>query len=375
MRNLYSLFLLVFVYMFASCSNPHKAVSYSEDKVFFETLRKLERKPNEPQLKQDVIDLYKQAVQGHKDRISSYQASSDLRRYDNTISEYNSLQRLSDAIKTSSVFRDVDAQNYFSEIQRVREEAAGAYYDAALAELNTDTREGAKLASQFFQKTLQYVPNYKDASRLQKEAYERSIVNIMINPIQNGSYGGGWNNWNSDMRMRLLHEQLARDLGGPYTTSGSARFFTDMDARRLNIRPDWVIDISWSSNSMPPTVLNRYNREVSRSIEIGKDTAGRPVFQNVKAILHVTRYQNPMNDIDYRIVDVGTNANLEWNRVNVNNSGIFETATFSGDSRALNSNDWDLVNNRWNGQMSDQMMRQMYDQLVSELRSRIRMRT
>jgi protein tyrosine/serine phosphatase len=86
-----------------------------------------------------VIDLYKQAVQGHKDRISSYQVSSDLRRYDNTISEYNSLQRLSDAIKTSSVFRDVDAPNYYTEVQRVKEEAAGAYYDA-VAELGTNSR-------------------------------------------------------------------------------------------------------------------------------------------------------------------------------------------------------------------------------------------
>lgn len=374
MRNLYTLTILAFVVLGISCSNPQKAVSYSEDKVFYETLRKLEKKPNDADLKRDVVDLYKQAVQGHKDRIISYQSSSDLRRYDNMISEYNSLQRLSDAVKTSSVFREVEATNYFSDIQKLKEEAAAVYYDAALAALNQDTREGAKQAYQYFQKTSQYMPNYRDVVRLQKEAYERSIVNIMINPIQNGFYSSGWNNWNNDMRVRLMHEQLVRDLGGPYG-SGSARFFTDMDVRRMNVRPDWVIDISWTNLSVPPTILNRYNREVSRNIEIGKDTSGRPVFQNVKATLHVTRYQNPMNDIDYRIVDVATNSNLEWNRVNVNNSGIFETATFSGDSRALSPNDWNLVNNRWNGQMSDQMMRQMYDQLLSELRTRIRSRT
>ncbi|HLO81209.1 MAG TPA: hypothetical protein VK166_09630 [Chitinophagaceae bacterium] len=375
MRNLYTMFILAFILVNYSCSNPQKAVSYSEDKIFFETLRKLEKKPNDPQLKLDVTDLYKQAVQGHKDRISSYQASSDLRRYDNAISEYNSLQRLSDAIKTSSVFRDVDAPNYFTEVQRVREEAAGAYYDAAMSELNTDTREGAKQAYQYFQKTSQYVPNYRDVSRLQKEAYERSIVNIQINPIQNGFYGGGWNNWNNDMRVRYMHEQLVRDLGGAYGNTGSARFFTEMDARRLNIRPDWVVDISWTNLSAPPSVVNRYDRQLSKNIEIGKDTSGRPVYQSVKATLHVTRYQNTMNDIDYRIVDVETNRNLEWNRVNVNNNGIFETATFSGDSRALDPSDWEMVNNRWNGQMSDQLMRQMYDQLLSELRSRIRSRT
>lgn len=374
MKNLYTPFLVFLVFMAFACGNPQKAVSYSEDKIFFETLRELEKKPNDPALKTDVKDLYKQAVQGHQDRITAYQASSELRRYDQMIGEYNSLQRLSDAIRTSSVFRDVDAKNYFGELQRAKEEAAEAYYVAGVQEMREDTREGAKQANQYFQKVGQYAPNYKDVTRLQREASERSIVKVMINPVQDRFIGGGWNNnWNNDMRVRFLHEQLARDLGGQMG-GGQARFFTDMDARRLNVRPDWIVDISWGNLSMPPTILNRYNRELSRSVEVGKDTSGRPVFQNVKATLSVTRYQNPGADIDYRIVDVETNTNLEWSRVNVNNAAIFETATFSGDSRALSPADWGLVNNRWNNNNNDQMMRDMYNQLLNELRMRIRNR-
>jgi hypothetical protein len=272
------------------------------------------------------------------------------------------------------VFRDVDAKNYFGELQRAKEEAAEAYYVAGVQEMREDTREGAKQANQYFQKVGQYVPNYKDVTRLQREASERSVVKVMINPVQDRFIGGGWNNnWNNDMRVRFLHEQLARDLGGQMG-GGQARFFTDMDARRLNVRPDWIVDISWGNLSMPPTILNRYNRELSRSVEVGKDTSGRPVFQNVKATLSVTRYQNPGADIDYRIVDVETNTNLEWSRVNVNNAAIFETATFSGDSRALSPADWGLVNNRWNNNNNDQMMRDMYNQLLNELRMRIRNR-
>ena len=374
MKNLYTPFLVFLVFMAFACGNPQKAVSYSEDKIFFETLRELEKKPNDPALKTDVKDLYKQAVQGHQDRITAYQASSELRRYDQMIGEYNSLQRLSDAIRTSSVFRDVDAKNYFGELQRAKEEAAEAYYVAGVQEMREDTREGAKQANQYFQKVGQYAPNYKDVTRLQREASERSVVKVMINPVQDRFIGGGWNNnWNNDMRVRFLHEQLARDLGGQMG-GGQARFFTDMDARRLNVRPDWIVDISWGNLSMPPTILNRYNRELSRSVEVGKDTSGRPVFQNVKATLSVTRYQNPGADIDYRIVDVETNTNLEWSRVNVNNAAIFETATFSGDSRALSPADWGLVNNRWNNNNNDQMMRDMYNQLLNELRMRIRNR-
>ena len=87
----------------------------------------------------------------------------------------------------------------------------------------------------------------------------------------------------------------------------------------------------------------------------------------------MTRYQNPANDIDYRIVDANTNQTLDWNRVQTSSNGqIFETATFTGDSRALSQDDWRLVNSRGgNGNQQDQMIREMYDDLLRELRNRI----
>jgi len=171
-----------------------------------------------------------------------------------------------------------------------------------------------------------------------------------------------------------MHEQLIRDLGGQ-SGSNSFRYFSEMDTRRLDIRPDWVIDINWSYMSSPPNVINRYDRQVNKNIEIGKDTLNKPVYQTVKATLHITRYQNPSNDIDYRIVDVQTNQTLDWNRIQTSsNSQVYETATFSGDSRALSSNDWALVNSRGSGNQQDQMIRDMYNDLLRELRSRIQSR-
>jgi hypothetical protein len=101
------------------------------------------------------------------------------------------------------------------------------------------TAEGAKQAYLYFQKSSQYVPGYKEVTRLQKEAYERSIMNIMINPIQDEVYGGGWNNWNSDMRVRFMHEQLVRDTGRSLWKFRVSPIFTESDARRLNVSPDW----------------------------------------------------------------------------------------------------------------------------------------
>jgi hypothetical protein len=367
------LFISLLIAFFASCSSSNKTVTYAENRALNDALKKLEKKPNDPEIRKDVIDLYHQAVNQHEQRIRAYTGSVDMGRFDAMIAEYNTLQKINESIRTSSVFREVDTKNYSADIQSVRAEAAETYYQSGLKNLDYSTKREARRAYDDFQRAKRYVNPYKDVDVLMRTAYEASVVNVLINPIQN-SFPGMWNNnnWNFDPRVRFLHEQLARDLGGQ-TGINQVRYFTDMDLRRLNIRPDVVVDINWNFMQSPPNIINRYDKQLSRNIEIGKDTTGRPVYQSVRATLHVTRYQNPSNDIDYRIVDATTNQTLDWNRVQTSSNGqIFETATFTGDSRALSQDDWRLVNNRGgNGNQQDQMIRDMYDDLLRELRNRI----
>jgi hypothetical protein len=369
------LLISVFASLLWSCGSSNKSVAYAEDKAYYDALKKLSKKQNDPQLRKDAVDLYHQAVQQHSQRIDVYRNSMEQNKFDMIIAEYNSLQRINESIRTSAVFREVESKNYLNEIQTTKQEAAEMFYQSGLRNLDYGTKQDARKAYDDFRRTKQYVSGYKDVDRMMNVAYEASIINIMINPIQN-SFPGMWNtsNWNYDPRFRLMHEQLIRDLGGQ-SGSNSFRYFSEMDTRRLDIRPDWVIDINWSYMSSPPNVINRYDRQVNKNIEIGKDTLNKPVYQTVKATLHITRYQNPSNDIDYRIVDVQTNQTLDWNRIQTSsNSQVYETATFSGDSRALSSNDWALVNSRGSGNQQDQMIRDMYNDLLQELRSRIQSR-
>jgi hypothetical protein len=369
----YTLILTAFILAISSCGPSKKTVSYAEDKAFYDALKKLEKDPNDKERRSNVVDLYTQAVRQHEDRVNAYRNSPEMNRYDKMIAEYNSLQKLNESIRTSSVFREVSPRNYLNDLQAVRQEGAEAFYQSGLRNLDYRTKRDARKAYEDFRKAKSYVSNYKDVDRMMNLAYEASVVNVLVNPIQN-AMPGMWNNtWNVDPRFGFMHEQLARDLGGQ-SGNTSARFFTDMDIRRMNIRPDWIIDVNWSYMSGPPNVTNRYDRPVSRNIEIGRDTSGRPIYQSVRATLHISRFQMPSSDIDYRIVDVETNRTLEWNRIQTSlNNQVYETATFTGDSRALSSSDWALVNNRGN-QNQEQVIRNMYNDLLSELRMRIQAR-
>jgi len=355
-----------------SCEVSNKAVSSSEDRVFYDALKKLNKKPADQALRQQAADYFNQAVKLHQDRISAYRTSSELSRYDNILAEYNTLQRLSEDVRTSSIYREVSAINYFSDIQAVKEEAAAAYYNEGITYMNMQDRESAKQAYNMFRKSQQYVSGYKDASVLMKRAYENSIVNVVINPPQNNSFYNNWNN--NDFRTMYLDEQLARDLGGPYASGISARFYTNAEVRRNNIQPDWMIDIIMDNMNQQPNT-SRFSRNISRQIQTGSDTSGKPVMQTVRATLNITRYEYPGNsNIEYRITDVQTRENIAWERIPLNYDRNFETATYSGDSRALSQEDWAMVNNSNMPVNGRQLTQEAYNRFLNDLKNKVRNR-
>jgi hypothetical protein len=236
--------------------------------------------------------------------------------------------------------------------------------------MNMQDRGSAKQAYNMFRKSQQYVSGYKDASVLMKKAYENSIVNIVINPPQNNSFYNNWNN--NDFRTMYFDEQLARDLGGPYASGISARFYTNTDVRRNNIQPDWMIDILMDNMNQQP-YTNRFSRSISRQIQTGSDTSGKPIMQTVRATLNITRYEYPGNgNIEYRITDAQTRESIAWERIPLNFDRNFETATYSGDSRALSPEDWAIVNNSNMPVDGRQLTQDVYNRFLNDLKSRIR---
>jgi hypothetical protein len=370
MRRLFFFTTIITSLFVISCGNGHKTVSYSEDKAFYDVLKKLNKKPADPALRQQGVDYFNQAVKQHQDRITAYRSSSELNRYEKIIAEYNTLQRLGDDVRTSSIYREVTAPNYFNDIQAATEEAAAAYYNGGLEYMDRTDKHSAYLAYGMFSKSQQYITGYKDADVLMKQAFEKSIVNIVINQPRDNSFYGNWNN--SDFRTMYLDEQLARDLGGPYASGIAARFYTRAEVGRRNIQPDWMVDVFMDDMYQQP-VANSYSRNISRQIQVGSDTSGKPVMQTVRATLHITRYEYPGNSsIEYRVTDVETNESIAWDKIPLNYDRNIETATYSGDSRALSPEDWSMVNNSNMPLENRQLSRDAYNRFLNNLKSRIR---
>jgi outer membrane murein-binding lipoprotein Lpp len=117
--------------IFASCSSSQKFhASITEDKPLFAAINELNKRQGNVKAQKDLQEFYRTSVDRHEDAIAAYKNSSDEGRWDKIIKELNALQNMYSAISatpgTSSL---VNPKNYFSDLQKTKEEAAADFYN------------------------------------------------------------------------------------------------------------------------------------------------------------------------------------------------------------------------------------------------------
>jgi hypothetical protein len=366
-----------------SCSSSQKFhASVSEDKPLFAAINELNKRPTNAQAQKDLQDFYRSSVERHEDAIAVYRTSNDERRWDKIINELNALQNIYSGITaTPGTASLVKPRNYFQELQNAKEEAAADFYNAGNALLQKEGRENSLQAYQAFKKADKYVKGYQDVETLMKESYEKSVINVVINPIDdNNVFFSGGNRWGNDFNYRAedYQQSLVRDLGGKTGNSNAVRFFTDRDAYRDRVDADWVVDVNWRDIDPIRSTPYQYNRQASKNVQIGSDTSGKPVYKTVHATVYVTqRSYTVRGDLDYRIVDVQTKGNVDYGIIRDDVSWTESRATYSGDSRALSQEDWYMINNRndFNSPSRGDVLNTLMRKIYPDLRRRIQQAT
>ena len=379
--NVISVFLAAIILVSCGTSQKFRA-SVSEDKPLFEAINELNKRPANAKAQKDLQDFYKVSVDRHENAIAAYKNSNDERRWDKIISEFNALQNIYTSItSTPGTASLVTPKNYFQELQNVKEQAAADFYNEGNALLQREGRENSLQAYQAFKKADKYVNGYRDVETLIKDSYERSVINVVINPINdNELFFSGGSRWGNDFNYRGedFQQSLARDLGGRNGNNNAVRFFTDREAYRDRVEADVIVDVNWRDIDPIRSTPYQYNRQASKNVQVGTDTSGKPVYKTVYATVYVTqRSYTVRGDLDYRVVDVQSKDNIDFGVIRDDVSWTESRATYSGDSRALSQEDWYMINNRNDfdspsrGDVLNTLMRKMYP----DLRRRIQQAT
>ena len=377
MKKLFTLFFLLAALLFLNaCSrNAYK----SEQKDLGMLIKRLTKKGSDDKVLADIRSIYDPALQRAQQNISNFRYDAPPQKWDKIIGEMQNMQRMYEIINTNMyAVRMIKPVNFYKNIVEAKDSAASDYYNYANSFFEREGRTNSRQAYEAYGNALNYAPNYKDANQKMQEAFNRSIIYVLVNQIQYDGFGFNNNNWNWNTynnRDQMLQSQLIRDLGGRTNRNTPAYFFNEWDLRRENRGPDMVVDLVWRNMrfDQPRDRIRNYNR--SKQIETGRDTANKPIYQTVTATVFVTeRYLEANADMNIIFTDAVNRSQVDWQTIPASFRESIEFATYNGDRRALDENDWRLINRSQNqplpnrDEVFERMMRNVYNDMLNRIR-------
>lgn len=374
----YIFYTLLSITFLAACGKASKDyLSRSDnDNTLFDAIKTLKKHSGDTAALNAVPALYNAAQQRNLRKINSYSTSPNIDRWDKMISAYSTLQEMHDAIvENGAASRIVTPVNYQQTIYDLKQQAAADYYDLAVSFLNKPGRSDAKTAYNYFKKADKLVPGYQDAALKMDEAYQNAIVTVVINPVQDNAYffNTGWGNYGYNYSNEYFQQALVRDLKGINSNRYPARFYTDWEARRDNVQPDWEVTLTLRDMNIPRPQTYAYSRNASQQVEVGRDTSGKAIYKTVYASVNITRQSfTAYANMDINIKDLQTGKRIAYNSFREDYNWQEEHATYRGDSRALSANDWAIINNSYyNEPRKEDVLNELYRKLYPQVKNKI----
>lgn len=340
--------LLTAILFLSACSKKTYLERSNQDKALQDAVKSVVKNGNSDAKALEAIPVLYAKIKTEKlDAIAAYQSGTDLGRWDKIIGQYEKLQEASIAVNSSTIARElIKAEDYSEIIRQQKTLAAADYYQSAITLLNKGGRDNAKKAYAQFKKTGSYVSNYQDATAKMNEAFEKAVVDVVVNPVEDNSYfsNNGWGNWGMNYSKEYFQQKLVRELNNQGDRF-PARFYSDYELQRDTVQPEWAVDLRLRNMNIPQPYRNQYTRQASASVEVGRDTAGNPVYQTVYATIYITKMSfTAQGDMEVQIRDLVNRKTIGYRNIREEYRWQEEQATYRGDSRALSSADWQLIN-------------------------------
>jgi hypothetical protein len=147
------------------------------------------------------------------------------------------------------------------------------------------------------------------------------------------------------------------------------KIFGFKDSKRINVKPDWTIDLRLKKLEFPNPVVTNASKNISRQIKIGTDTSGNPVYNTVNATLYTNSSKfSALAELELSINDLVENKNIDTKTYRQTYEWHQDVVTFSGDKRAISNSDWDLINNSGaNDPRKEEIVNELYKKMYTRV--------
>jgi hypothetical protein len=363
--------------IFCSCGSTNKLQRYytAEDKTVVELTERIAKSAADKEALNLLPQAYTAVLNQRRDlSAASYPGLATGDKYLAIVKEWSVMQQLYDKISAVPAAAKVvtNLWNPASSIEEAKRKAAREFYNQGLEYLTYDNRNAARSAYDNFKKASDIIPGYENSRQLMQEAFEKATVKVIVRAPN--YYNQGWNYWG--FQNDWLQQQIISDLNA--RAYADVRFYSDWDASSRRIRPDRVVDMRFTDLFVGQVYTNRRTIQRSAQIQTGstKSNPPQPVYTTVRATVYVTeRYMASRAMLECRIYDYATGRNILFDNFPGNDNWRVQTATYTGDSRALLAEDWALINNNTpiqtptRAQVADRLIRQCYNLLLSRINS------
>lgn len=366
------LFLAVLLF---SCKSGEKLYNQGRYDAAVEAfVKKLQRRPADATSLQLLPQAYNAAMEYHEGRAKQAIASNNDLKWEAVRNEYRSMQSLYNIIRSApAASAVVTPKDYSSSLAGALENAAEARYDRAVQLLDMGDKQSAREAYDEFTASLKLSANYKNATQLRDEAYQRGLVRVVVSEIAiSSSYFQFTADQFRDAVVRQLEQRQINNF---------VKFYDERYVRgQKDFQPDQYLEMRFNDFVVGQTYVNHYQRDVSKVISVPsnkKDSTGKVIYVDitVKATLFITNKTLASSGfLDYRITDVTNSKLLTQNRVPGSFTWQNQFGTFRGDERALSNEDKRLIGGRDipppNPQdLFAELTRPIYDRLASDMQS------
>lgn len=370
------IFLLCIVFYILGCGSSNKLKKYytPEDKTVFELLEKLKKDAADKEALAALPEAYTTARDKRKLLTeANYSTLPPGDRYMTLVKEYGVMQQMYEQVNAIPAAKKVVTGLWdpSAEIIKAKNNAAKEYYNQGLEYMTYDNRQAAKSAYEYFSKANRILPGYENVRTLMAEALDRATIKVIVRAANYYNYG--WNYWG--FQNDWLQQQMISDLNSQ--SYSDVRFYSDWDANTKNIKADRIVELNFTELYVGQVYTERYTINRSTQIETGstKSNPPQPIYATVYAKVFVTkRYMQSRATLESRIYDQATGRNLLYDRFPGYDDWKIETATYSGDKRALTQSDWALINSGniitpTRAQVADRLVRNCYSILLSRIKS------
>ena len=340
-------------------------------------------------------ESYYKGIDYYDEKIKRNADFQNINHLDTRADSYLSLDRMMQAIKklpplideetgTPLSFATIDYQNELAEALLM---AAEAHYEEGIRLSGLSGRENAKNASKEFLKSLSYIPGYKDAVQRETEARDNAMQRLVILPfvignnryfgvdvpgIITGSVESTLLNDSEAMEYTQIVEQEQIDtliraqqigLQSLYNSTSSVEVGNLLNGNL--ILTGRITQLDWSD---PKTLF----QTVTRTAEIqatADDLVEHPELQvgdplNVTAdVTYYRQVSSASIRMSYRLIDIETGQILFSDTISDEVESEAVWATYTGDKRALTSQDNQAIN-VWkkDAQSSRKLIQQLSDE-------------